>query len=181
MSANLRFAHLLREELRQALAISQPQIVDEPRILDAHELEVHGVGSRACAALPHQAAENGHEEAAHQDVVGDGQGGNHVLGDDGDQDGHDAERQDPEPVGFDVVLGVVSDAAVPAAVGLAGGLLIASFAAPVLGTFLFQMTPHDPWAFGWAAAVLVGTMLIAAWIPARRAASVDPVEALRAE
>jgi ABC-type antimicrobial peptide transport system permease subunit len=81
----------------------------------------------------------------------------------------------------DVVLSVVKDAAVPGAVGLVVGLVAAFLAAPVLGTFLFQMTPHDPWAFGWAAAVLVSTVLVAAWLPARRAASVDPVEALRAE
>jgi ABC-type antimicrobial peptide transport system permease subunit len=81
----------------------------------------------------------------------------------------------------DVVLAVVKDAAVPSAIGLVVGLIAAYVAAPVLGTFLFQMTPHDPWAFGWAAAVLVATALLAAWIPARRAARVDPVVALRAE
>jgi predicted permease len=81
----------------------------------------------------------------------------------------------------DVVVAVVKDAAIPAAVGLAVGLVAAFVSTPVLGTFLFQMTPHDPWAFGWAAAVLMGTVLLAAWVPARRAARVDPVEALRAE
>jgi hypothetical protein len=66
----------------------------------------------AAAAMPvprfqTSPAEDGHEEAAHQDVVGDGEGRDDVLGDDGDQDGHDAQPEDPHAVGLDVVLRVV--------------------------------------------------------------------------
>ena len=64
-------------------------------------------GGQAGAAFPYQAAEDGYQEAAQQDVIRDGQGGHHILGDDCDQDGHGAERQHPEPVGLYVVLGVV--------------------------------------------------------------------------
>ena len=77
-----------------------PRVTTEPTAMEA-------AAANAGAALPDEAAEDGHEEAAHQDVVGDGEGRHHVLGDDGDQDGHDAQRQDPEAVGLDVVLGVV--------------------------------------------------------------------------
>jgi ABC-type lipoprotein release transport system permease subunit len=51
----------------------------------------------------------------------------------------------------------------------------------VVARFLFDTTPHDPATFA-AVAVLMGvTACLASWIPARRAAHVDPVIALRAE
>jgi hypothetical protein len=81
----------------------------------------------------------------------------------------------------DAVMVMIRDAAVAGAIGLALGLLVAFLGAPVLGAFLFQVPPRDPVAFGSAALVLACAGLVAAWIPARRAARVNPVEALRAE
>jgi putative ABC transport system permease protein len=72
-----------------------------------------------------------------------------------------------------------------AAVYLAGGLAIGLAAAWVLSAlvsgFLFQVQPHDPWIYAAVAASLVATGVVAAFIPARRAARVDPLVALRLE
>ena len=47
--------------------------------------------------------------------------------------------------------------------------------------FLFGVNPHDGWALACSAALLIATGLMAAYLPARRAALVDPMDALRAE
>jgi ABC-type antimicrobial peptide transport system permease subunit len=78
----------------------------------------------------------------------------------------------------DAVLAIVADAALPCATGIVIGLVGAYWSGPVLSTFLFQTSPRDPWALGSAALALALAGLLAAWIPARRAAR---VEALRAE
>jgi putative ABC transport system permease protein len=49
----------------------------------------------------------------------------------------------------------------------------------VLMKFLFEVTPTDPVTFGAVTGILIAVALIAAWIPARRAAAVYPLEALR--
>jgi ABC-type lipoprotein release transport system permease subunit len=51
----------------------------------------------------------------------------------------------------------------------------------VVERFLFETRPHDPVTFAAVALVMGATALVAAWIPARRAARVDPVVALRTE
>lgn len=63
------------------------------------------------------------------------------------------------------------------AIGLGGAYLLAGF----VEGFLFGVQPHDPAVFVIVGAVLVLTGLAAAIIPARRAARVDPIVALRAE
>jgi putative ABC transport system permease protein len=47
--------------------------------------------------------------------------------------------------------------------------------------FLFKIDAHDPRVYAGAAAVLILAGLAAAFIPARRAARVDPMIALRAQ
>jgi predicted permease len=80
------------------------------------------------------------------------------------------------------VVGVmIRDAVWPVALGLMVGLAGAYYATRIITSFLFQTTPYDP-----ATLVAVVTLLavaagLAAWLPARRAASIDPVAALRAE
>ena len=82
---------------------------------------------------------------------------------------------------IDVVSRMVLEAGYPLILGLAAGLGVAYYATRVVESFLFQTTPHDPATFA-AVAVLMGTAaLVAAWIPARRAALVDPVTTLRTE
>jgi ABC-type lipoprotein release transport system permease subunit len=55
----------------------------------------------------------------------------------------------------------------------------------MLGTFgsgfLFEVQPRDPWIFAAVTAMLVATGMLAALLPARRAARVDPLTALRFE
>jgi predicted permease len=81
----------------------------------------------------------------------------------------------------DVVRRVVSDAAWPVAFGLAGGVTAAWYATELIRTFLFQTPPRDPATLFVVAAGLGVVACVAAWIPARRAAHVDPVAALRAD
>jgi ABC-type antimicrobial peptide transport system permease subunit len=62
-------------------------------------------------------------------------------------------------------------------VGLGGGLL----ASAMVETFLFGITPRDPWTLAATTGVLVATALLAAYVPARRATFVNPAISLRAE
>jgi predicted permease len=71
-------------------------------------------------------------------------------------------------------LGLV---AAGAALGLAGALL----STRVMRSLLFGLTPTDPATYAGIIAVLSAAALAASWIPARRAARVDPNTALRAE
>jgi macrolide transport system ATP-binding/permease protein len=66
-------------------------------------------------------------------------------------------------------------------IGVAVGLVCAALAASFLRKLLFSVSPWDPSTMAAIAALLAGASLIASFIPARRAASVDPVKALRAE
>jgi putative ABC transport system permease protein len=63
------------------------------------------------------------------------------------------------------------------AVGLAGSLALTR----LLGSLLFEASPRDPVTLMAVAAVLAGVAFLACYIPARRAASVDPMVALRYE
>ena len=65
--------------------------------------------------------------------------------------------------------------------GTAAGLLLAYLSSRVLQTLLYGVRPHDPWTLGAVTVVLLSGGLTAAFIPARRAARVDPMQALRTE
>ena len=65
--------------------------------------------------------------------------------------------------------------------GLGVGLGGTYYATRVITSFLFQTTPHDPATLASVVVLLGVAACVAAWIPARRAASVDPVTALRSE
>jgi len=65
--------------------------------------------------------------------------------------------------------------------GIGVGLAIFAFTARFLRTMLFGVTPGDPVALAAAATLLLVVSFTASWLPARRAARVDPANTLRAE
>ena len=67
------------------------------------------------------------------------------------------------------------------AAGAAIGLPAAIAAAQVLRSLLFALAPSDPAAIVWATAILVGAGVLAGLLPARRAAALSPMDALRHE
>ena len=80
-----------------------------------------------------------------------------------------------------VVGTMLRDAAAPVVVGTLIGLAGAAAATRVIASFLFNTAPADPVTFALAAAALIAAGSAAAWLPARHAARVDPIRALRAE
>jgi predicted permease len=80
-----------------------------------------------------------------------------------------------------LVWSLVGRVGVLGAVGIGLGLAGALASARVLRAHLFELSPTDPPTLALAAATLAGTALLASWLPARRAARVDPVVALRSE
>lgn len=76
---------------------------------------------------------------------------------------------------------VIGEGVALAASGAVIGLLVALMTARVLRTMLYDLAPSDPATYAAVIVLLGGTAIAAAWIPARRASRVDPVEALRAD
>ena len=66
-------------------------------------------------------------------------------------------------------------------VGIVMGLAIFTLAARLLRGLLFGVASNDPLTLGGSAAILLSIAIVASWVPARRAARVDPATALRAE
>lgn len=65
--------------------------------------------------------------------------------------------------------------------GVAAGTLAAMLLASVLRSFLFGVGATDPLTFVAVGLVFGAVALLATWVPVRRAAAVDPIEALRYE
>jgi predicted permease len=65
--------------------------------------------------------------------------------------------------------------------GVAIGLLLAAATGKILSGILYEVSPLDPIAFTAAPLLLAAAALVATWLPARRAARLNPVEALRYE
>jgi predicted permease len=65
--------------------------------------------------------------------------------------------------------------------GLAAGVGVAVWLTQWMGSLLFRVSPRDPAVFSIAAGTLVLVSLVACYLPARRAAQVDPIIALRCE
>ncbi len=61
------------------------------------------------------------------------------------------------------------------------GLVAGWILTRVIRGLLFEVSPADPMAFASSAALLLGVAFVACWLPARRAAKVDPIVALRHE
>jgi predicted permease len=80
-----------------------------------------------------------------------------------------------------VVALALREAMRPIALGALAGAAATMAASRVIQAFLFEVSAFDPLAFAAAAAALIGVALAAAWLPARRASRLDPLEALRRE
>jgi putative ABC transport system permease protein len=80
-----------------------------------------------------------------------------------------------------VVASVLIDGLRPVLVGVALGFAGAALLMRVLSSVLYHVTPHDPWTFICAVMVLAAIAAAACVGPARRAALVDPMNALREE
>ena len=66
-------------------------------------------------------------------------------------------------------------------IGVAAGLVAAAGLMRLIKSLLFGVSPLDPLTYASVLAILVTAAVLASYLPARRAAAVDPVEALRAE
>ncbi|HEX5759970.1 MAG TPA: ABC transporter permease [Thermoanaerobaculia bacterium] len=80
-----------------------------------------------------------------------------------------------------VLAGVVAQGMSWTLLGLALGLAGAFAASRLLAGLLFGVAPTDALTFAGVAVVLAAAALLASWLPARRAASIDPLTALRSE
>ena len=77
-----------------------------------------------------------------------------------------------------VLAGIVGSGLKLAATGIAVGLLAASSATSIIGSFLFEVAPNDPRTYFAVAVGLLAVTCLAAYLPARRAAAVDPAQVL---
>jgi ABC-type antimicrobial peptide transport system permease subunit len=65
--------------------------------------------------------------------------------------------------------------------GLVAGMAFALIAGRGASSMLFGLKAWDPISLGYAALLLVAVALLTSWIPAHKAANLDPVDALRSE
>jgi putative ABC transport system permease protein len=83
--------------------------------------------------------------------------------------------------GGELVRLVAGEMAWVTAIGLAAGIAGAWALSKALTSMIYGVSVHDPWTFIVAPLVLVVPVVVAALVPARRAARVNPVEVMRAE
>jgi len=83
--------------------------------------------------------------------------------------------------GARVLRQVIGESAVLTMIGIGAGVPVALWISRGAAALLYGVRPADPWTYAVLAIALAGIALSASWIPARRAARVDPVVALRYE
>jgi putative ABC transport system permease protein len=81
----------------------------------------------------------------------------------------------------DVLRLVVNQGMKPVLIGLAIGIVSAFALGRLIASQLYQVSAHNPALLGGATVLLAAIALVACLLPARRAALVDPVQALRTE
>jgi len=82
---------------------------------------------------------------------------------------------------WQILLAIVRQSLLLAGLGCAAGLLATVAVSRLLRSFLFEVSTLDPMTLCAVPLLMTAVAVIAAWFPARRAASVDPMRALRAE
>jgi len=80
-----------------------------------------------------------------------------------------------------VLRDVLIDGMRLAVLGFVAGIAGAMAAARVMSSLLHEVQPGDPWIFVATAGLLAMVALVACYLPARRAAGLDPMRALRHE
>jgi putative ABC transport system permease protein len=78
-----------------------------------------------------------------------------------------------------VIRLVLGRVALLVGLGIAAGTALSLWASRFVGSLLYGLEPRDPGTLIWAALVLTIVGALAAWLPARRAARIDPVQVLR--
>jgi ABC-type antimicrobial peptide transport system permease subunit len=81
----------------------------------------------------------------------------------------------------DVAWRILREALTLAAIGVAIGIPVALALVCLIRGVFYGIAPYDPLTMIGAVALMVAVAALAAWMPARRAAKVDPMEALRYE
>jgi predicted permease len=98
--------------------------------------------------------------------------------------------QRTKEIGIRVALGArartvtgmfVSHGLMLAGIGIAVGLTAALGITRLMSSLLFEVSPIDPTTYGVVSVVLIAAAALASYVPALRAAGIDPLEALRAE
>jgi ABC-type antimicrobial peptide transport system permease subunit len=81
----------------------------------------------------------------------------------------------------DVLRMILNRAAWLTGIGVCTGLALAFALARGVANLLYEVSPNDPVIFSSITAAITLTALLASWLPARRAARIDPMAALRDE
>jgi ABC-type antimicrobial peptide transport system permease subunit len=81
----------------------------------------------------------------------------------------------------DVLVMVLRNASVLVGTGLIAGLACMWIVTRVMRSFLFGVSEHDPMTVVSVSVLMIVCGLVAALVPARRAASIEPMQALRTE
>jgi ABC-type antimicrobial peptide transport system permease subunit len=82
---------------------------------------------------------------------------------------------------WDVAWPILREALMLAGIGVTIGLPVALALVRVIRVLFYGIEPNDPVTMIGAAVLMIAVAALAAWIPARRAARIDPMEALRYE
>jgi putative ABC transport system permease protein len=82
---------------------------------------------------------------------------------------------------YDILVMVLKEAAILLLIGLAIGTILALGAGTAATSMLYGLKPGDPWTLGAAITGMIIVALLASLLPAQRAATVHPMEALREE
>lgn len=80
-----------------------------------------------------------------------------------------------------LVRAIMTAAVLQTTIGVAVGIALATGAGRALRAILFGVGPSDPRALAMAASLMLGVAIVAAWLPARRALRINPLDQLRAE